>query len=155
MSCGFYKLDPKATFPVRENEDVASWSLHALHDIKMSQGIINLRTGIGIVLPEGYCARIYPSVIGSWNIKQHIVTPTLIEKETRDEIRVLIVVVGDHDLELKQGQEIARLVLEKVDRIPMGEIPVPDPEPESDDGYPEDRESDQESDSEDSNSSFL
>lgn len=59
MQIEYIKLDPRATVPRNAYEYDAGWDLFALEDTDVNKyGIVDVRTGIAVAIPEGYYGRI-------------------------------------------------------------------------------------------------
>lgn len=75
-------------------------------------------TGLFIELPLGYEAQIRPRSGLAW--KQGITclnTPGTIDADYRGEIKVLLINLSDHSCILQDGDRIAQLVVQRVERI--------------------------------------
>ena len=72
-------------------------------------------TGLKVIIPHGYCIRILPrSGLAIKNITCHA---GLIDSDYRDEIKILLVNNSDHSFQVNQGDRIAQMILQKVERI--------------------------------------
>jgi dUTP pyrophosphatase len=75
-------------------------------------------TGIFIEIPEGYEAQVRPR--SGLAIKQGITclnTPGTIDSDYRGEIKVILVNLSGDDQMIKNGDRIAQLVIQKVEKV--------------------------------------
>jgi dUTP pyrophosphatase len=89
-------------------------------------------TGIAIALPEGFEAQIRPR---SGLAVRHGLTclnsPGTVDADYRGEIKVILANLGSEPVEIRRGERIAQMVVQKVPRISFREV---DALPDSDRG---------------------
>ncbi len=75
-------------------------------------------TGLKVKVPEGYCLKLYPrSGIALGKSISLINCVGIIDSDFREEVGVALVNHGDNQFEVKRGDRIAQLVLEKVEQV--------------------------------------
>lgn len=115
------KLDPNAKLPTRGSEDAIGVDLHALEDAVVMWGdVTKVRTGIAVAIPEGYYGRIAPR--SGLAVKHGIdVLAGVIDADYRGEVVVVLTnhLKWDHCFEIKAGDRIAQLILERADKPVM------------------------------------
>ena len=94
-------------------------------------------TGIAVAIPEGYAGFVQPR---SGLALRHGVTclnsPGLIDSGYRDELRVLLVNTDpDADYEVRRGDRIAQLVVQRVERAAFTTVDALDPSPRGIGGF--------------------
>src|SRR5487761_1957208 len=112
-------LDPDLPLPSYARPGDAGADLFAAEEVALSPrgGRAKLRTGLGIELPDGFCAMVLPR---SGLAANHGVTclnaPGLIDSGYRGEIQVILVNTDpDHSYEVQRGDRIAQLVVVPVE----------------------------------------
>lgn len=115
------KLDPNAKLPKRASEDAIGVDLHALEDAVVMWGdVTKVRTGIAVAIPQGYYGRIAPR--SGLAAKHGIdVLAGVIDADYRGEVSVILTnhLKWDHCFEIKAGDRIAQLILERADKPVM------------------------------------
>lgn len=80
-------------------------------------------TGFAIALPQGYEAQVRPR---SGLALRHGLTilnaPGTIDADYRDEVKVLLINLGDHPVLLKRGDRIAQLIVAPVTQVQWQEV---------------------------------
>lgn len=116
------KLSDKATMPTRGSAEAAGLDLYAAHDTVIpasGKGIV--KTDLAMQCPEGTYGRVAPRSGLSW--KKHIdVGAGVIDRDYRGNVGVVLFNHGSEDLEVKHGDRIAQLVLEKISMAPVTEV---------------------------------
>lgn len=82
------------------------------HEIKL------IPTGLKIALPSGYEAQIRPR--SGLALKHGITlvnTPGTIDADYRGEIKIIMINLGNSDFEIKRGDRIAQMVINKIEQI--------------------------------------
>jgi len=75
-------------------------------------------TGLFIALPEGYEAQIRPR--SGLAIKHGITllnTPGTIDADYRGEIKIILINLSDTDFEIRDGERIAQMVVNKIEKV--------------------------------------
>ena len=117
--------------PTRMSEQAAGFDLCAKVDgsVSLHKGMRRLiPTGIRIALPCGYEAQVRPR---SGLALRHGVgllnAPGTIDADYRGEVHVLLINHGNDDIEIKRGDRIAQLVVNRVETVDfteVGELPA-------------------------------
>ena len=80
-----------------------------------------MKTGLSISFPTGLYARIAPR--SGLALKKFIdVGAGVVDADYRGEVGVVLFNHGDQDFEVKMGDRIAQLILEKIDTPPVEEV---------------------------------
>lgn len=112
------KLDNDAVIPTYAKPGDAGADLYSISDLVLAPGERALvKTGIAIALPNGYVGLVHPrSGLGLKNGISVVNTPGTIDAGYRGEIGVVLI---NHDLhesfQVKKGDRIAQLVIQKVE----------------------------------------
>lgn len=116
------KLCEHATLPDRKSEEAAGYDLYAAEDCSVKKNDRCLvKLGISIVVPEGTYGRIAPR--SGFSLKKHCtVGAGVIDRDYRGEVQVLLQNLGLEDIEVKCGDRIAQLILEKIECVPVVEV---------------------------------
>ena len=117
-----YETPQSAGADIRSNEN----------KIVPAHGRALIKTGLLIAIPSGYEAQVRPR--SGLALKKGITvlnTPGTIDADYRNEIGVILFNTTDEDFEVKMGDRIAQLVLNKVEQIEWEEV---DELPETDRG---------------------
>jgi dUTP pyrophosphatase len=119
------RLDPGLPIPSYAHPGDAGADLMTTVDLTLGPGERALvPTGISIALPEGYVALVHPrSGLAARHGLSIVNTPGTIDAGYRGEIKVLLV---NHDVsqpvELRRGDRIAQLVLQRVEQAVFTEV---------------------------------
>ena len=116
------KLSNNAALPKRSTEGVAGYDLCASQDYTIPTGGKGLvHTGLAISFPVGLYARITPR--SGLALKKFIgVGASVVNSDYRGEVGVILSNHGNKDFEVKMGDRIAQLILEKIDTPPVKEV---------------------------------
>ena len=108
------KLRNNATVPKRGSEDAAGYDIASAEDtVVPAKGKAVIKTGISIAIPEGCYGRIAPR--SGLTVKKFIdVGAGVIDADYRGEIGVVLFNHSEEDFEVKPGDRIAQLILEKI-----------------------------------------
>jgi len=108
------KLSPDATIPTRGSAFAAGYDLYASKSTTIpARGKVLVSTDLSIATPEGTYGRVAPrSGLAS---KNFIDTGAgVIDADYRGEVKVLLFNHAEADFEVKKGDRIAQLVLERI-----------------------------------------
>jgi dUTP pyrophosphatase len=122
MSLRVKKLSEDAIIPTRGSGGAVGYDLYSMDDviIKPLQRAL-VCTGIAIVLPSGVYGRVAPR--SGLTVKHGIqVGAGVIDPDYTGEIKVVLFNQGDKTFEVKKGDRIAQLVLEKCETPQIEEI---------------------------------
>ena len=116
------KLSNSATLPKRSTDGAAGYDLCASQDCTIPAGGKGLvKTKLSISFPTGLYARIAPR--SGLALKRFIdVGAGVVDSNYRGEVGVVLFNHGDQDFEVKMGDRIAQLILEKIDTPPVEEV---------------------------------
>jgi dUTP pyrophosphatase len=123
------RLDADLPLPAYAHPGDAGADLLTTVDVSLEPGERALvPTGVAIALPEGYVALVHPrSGLAARHGLSIVNTPGTIDAGYRGEIKVMLI---NHDrtlpIELRRGDRIAQLVIQRFERarfIEVGELP--------------------------------
>ena len=116
------KLSNNAALPKRSTDGAAGYDLCASQNCTILAGGKGLvQTGLAISFPAGLYARIAPR--SGLALKRFIdVGAGVVDSDYRGEVGVVLFNHGDQDFEVKMGDRIAQLILEKIDTPPVEEV---------------------------------
>ena len=124
MFLGVKKLTYDSIIPTRGSNDSVGYDLYSNMDcVIRSSGRGLVSTGITIVLPPGVYGRVAPR--SGLAVKHGIqVGAGVIDPDYTGEIKVVLFNHGDKDFEVKTGDRVAQLVLERCETPPIEEINI-------------------------------
>ena len=116
------KLSNNAALPKRSTGGATGYDLCASQDCTIpTKGKGLVKTGLAISFPAGLYARIAPR--SGLVLKKFIdVGAGVVDSDYRGEVGVILFNHGDQDFEVKMGDRIAQLILEKIDTPPVEEV---------------------------------
>ena len=116
------KLSNNVALPKRSTGGVAGYDLCASQDCTIPAGGKGLvHTGLAISFPAGFDARIVPR--SRLALKRFTdVGPGVVDSDYRGEVGVILFNHGDQDFEVKMGDRIIQLILEKIDTPRVEEV---------------------------------
>ena len=116
------KVSNNAALPKRSIGGAARYDLCASQDCTILVGGKGLvQTGLSILFPVGLYAKIVPRL--GLALKKFIdVGADAVDNDYRGEVGVVLFNHGDQDFEVKMGDRIAQLILEKIDTPPVEEV---------------------------------
>ena len=116
------KLSNNAALPKRSTSGAAGYDLSAAHDCTIPAGGKGLvKTGLSISFPAGLYARIAPR--SGLALKKFIaVGAGVVDSDYRGDVGVVLFNHGDQDFQVKMGDRIAQLILERIDTPPVQEV---------------------------------
>ncbi|KAH8144687.1 uncharacterized protein LAJ45_11280 [Morchella importuna] len=108
------KLSPKAQLPTRGSAFAAGYDVYSSHATTIpARGKALVDTDISIAVPAGTYGRIAPrSGLASKNFID--VGAGVIDADYRGQVKVLLFNHSDSDFEVKEGDRVAQLVLERI-----------------------------------------
>ena len=120
------RLDPAATLPAQQHDDDAGYDLCAIESVRLepagSRALV--RTGLAVAIPSGYAGFVLPR--SGLALKHGIAVvnaPGLIDSQYRGELKVLLLNTDPADAyEVKPGDRIAQLVIQKVEYVEWAEV---------------------------------
>lgn len=106
-------LTKTAQVPSRKNPGDAGYDLYSDEDINLFPGERRLAsTGVALSVPEGHYGRVAPR--SSMAMKGVDIGAGVVDSSYRGEVKVLLIYSGKEMLEIKKGDRIAQLLLEKI-----------------------------------------
>ncbi len=125
MSLGVKKLCYDAIVPTRGSDRSVGYDLYSSEDamVPSQAGRAIVRTGITVVLPPGVYGRVAPR---SGLAAKHCINvgAGVIDPDYTGEIKVILFNHGLKDFEIKKGDRIAQLILERCETPPIEEISI-------------------------------
>jgi dUTP pyrophosphatase len=86
---------------------------------------VSVPTGICIALPAGYEAQVRPRSGLAFKYGITVLnSPGTIDADYRGEISIILINLGDKDFEIKRGERVAQLVINKIERADFIESDV-------------------------------
>lgn len=121
VSLRIKKLEPAAIPPAYAHDGDAGLDLCSTQDITLHPGERALvPTGFAMALPEGYAAFIQPrSGLAARHGISIVNTPGLIDCHYRGEVKIILVNLGREPFEIKRGDRVAQMVIQKVESVPV------------------------------------
>ena len=116
------KLSNNAALPKRSSDGAARYDLSAAHDCTIPAGGKGLvKMGLSISFPTGLYARIAPR--SGLALKKFIAVGVgVVNSDYRGDVGVVLFNHGDQDFQVKMGDRIAQLILERIDTPPVQEV---------------------------------
>jgi len=111
------KLDPSVSVPAYAHPGDAGLDLCSAEDVELEPGQrAMVGTGFAMALPEGYAAFVQPrSGLAARSGISIVNTPGLIDCHYRGEVKVILVNLGGEPFEVKKGDRIAQMVIQRVE----------------------------------------
>ena len=125
MTLKVKKLCYDAIVPTRGSDGAVGYDLYSAEDavVPCQAGRALVGTGISVVLPPGVYGRVAPR--SGLAVKHCInVGAGVIDPDYTGEIKVVLFNHGENDFEIKRGDRIAQLVLERYETPPVKEIEI-------------------------------
>ncbi|TMK54180.1 MAG: dUTP diphosphatase [Actinobacteria bacterium] len=119
------RLDAGVPMPSRAHPGDAGLDLHAAEDVSLKPGErASVPTGIAVAIPEGCAGFVVPrSGLAAKHGIGVVNAPGLIDSGYRGEIRVLLVNLDQNEaFELRRGERIAQLVIQRVEEATLREV---------------------------------
>jgi dUTP pyrophosphatase len=133
------KLDPQLSLPSYARTGDAGADLVARHGVTLAPrgGRATVPTGISLALPEGYAGFVQPrSGLALGHGVTCLNSPGLIDSGYRDEVAVLLVNTDPESAyEVRRGDRIAQLVIQRVERADFVEVEQLPPSKRGYDGF--------------------
>jgi dUTP pyrophosphatase len=113
------KLDPDITPPAYAHDGDAGLDLCSAEDVDLEPGErAMVSTGFAMALPEGYAAFVQPrSGLAARHGISIVNTPGLIDCHYRGEVKIILINLGRETFEIKRGDRIAQMVIQKVESV--------------------------------------
>lgn len=108
------KINPAAFLPIKGTIQSAGFDLRATENyLLLKNKRILIKTGLKIAVPAGYYGRIAPRS-GLAYKKGLDVLAGVIDADYRGEVGVILINLGEEDVEIKKGEAIAQIIFEKI-----------------------------------------
>ncbi|WP_157559546.1 dUTP diphosphatase [Nocardioides sp. Soil777] len=129
LDVAIVRLDPDLPLPSYAHPGDAGADLRTTVDVTLAPGERALvPTGIGIALPDGYVALVHPrSGLAARHGLSIVNSPGTVDAGYRGEVKVMLI---NHDpieaVELRRGDRIAQLVIQRFERarfVEVGQLP--------------------------------
>jgi dUTP pyrophosphatase len=123
MPLGVKKLSYDAILPTRGSDRSVGYDLYSSVDavVPCQSGNVLVGTGIAISIPDGLYGRVAPR--SGLAVKHCInVGAGVIDPDYTGEVKVVLFNHGDKDFEVKKGDRIAQLILERCETPMIKEI---------------------------------
>jgi len=121
LKVAIQQLDPDLPLPVIAHRGDAGVDLHAREDALLVHGggRVLVPTGIAIAIPEGHAGFVLPrSGLAMKNGVTVVNAPGLIDAGYRGELKVVMINTDPMtDYEVKRGDRIAQLVIQRVEEV--------------------------------------
>jgi len=126
MEIKIKKLSDKAILPTQATPNDAGYDLYATEAARLFPGQRQLfKTNIAIAIPEGYYGRIADRSGNAFKLGIHVMGG-VIDSAYRGDIGVILLNTNEEDLyntvEIKEGQKIAQLIIEKCHQVEWWEV---------------------------------
>lgn len=110
----FKKLDSKAVLPSRGSRSACGLDIYSVETFELRSGQRKaVRTGVAVEIPYGFYGRVAPR--SGLAFKMGIdVLAGVIDSDFRGEIVCLLINLGEKDIEVRIGDRVAQLLIEKV-----------------------------------------
>ena len=111
------KVFPEANLPTRANDSDAGYDLYSTESLPITPSSRQaVCTGICVEIPKGYYGRIAPR--SGLALKAGVdVLGGVIDSGYRDEIKVILINLGETLVSIDEGDRIAQLIIEKCEDI--------------------------------------
>ena len=118
------RLNENAVLPTRGSREAAGLDIYAITDTYILPFSTNLvPTGISLMIPYGYYGRIAPR--SGVSVKTGlIVNAGVIDSDYRGEIKIIFQNPTNEHKELKKGEKVAQLIIEKIALLDVEEVIV-------------------------------
>ena len=116
------KLSSNAKLPHKGSSLAAGYDLCSIESCTIpSKGKKLISTGLAIACPPGHYARIAPR--SGLAVKHGIdVGAGVVDADYRGEVKVLLFNFGSEDFEVKEGDRIAQMIIEKISMVDIHEV---------------------------------
>jgi dUTP pyrophosphatase len=122
MSLRIKKLTPNATLPTRGSGGAVGYDLYSTDEVVVPPTHrVLVGTGIAMVLPNGVYGRVAPR--SGLAVKHGIqVGAGVVDPDYTGEVKVVLFNHGDKDFEVKKGDRVAQLILERCETPEVEEV---------------------------------
>lgn len=109
------KIDSDAIIPNYANEDDAGLDLYSVEELIIKPNKrAAIRTGVKMEIPEGYVGLVWDK--SGLALNDGIKTMAgVIDSGYRGEIKIVLINLSNQDFEIKKGQKIAQMLIQKIE----------------------------------------
>lgn len=120
------KVNPKASLPTYMTSGSAGCDVYAMLEtpmvVKKGQRVM-VPTGLVMEIPLGYEVQVRPRSGLAFKKGLTVVNaPGTIDSDFRGEVMILLINLGEEDIQIQNGERIAQLVLNQVAQIQWSEV---------------------------------
>lgn len=115
MKLKILKINSEAKIPNYANEDDAGLDLYSAEDFVLKPGERRaVETGVKMEIPEGYVGLIWDK--SGLALNDGIKTMAgVVDSGYRGEIKIVLINLSNQDFEIKKGQKIAQMLIQKIE----------------------------------------
>ncbi|EDO46592.1 predicted protein [Nematostella vectensis] len=118
----FKKLTKLGLPPTRGSSHAAGYDLYSAYDVSIpAQGKALVKTDIAVAIPDGCYGRVAPRSSLAWK-HQIDVGAGVIDRDYRGNVGVVLFNLGSSAYEVKQGDRIAQLIVERIQTPSIVEV---------------------------------
>ncbi len=125
---GLYRLSPDAIMPTRATKHSACWDVYSIEDARLGETggqwrFAPVRTGWRLMIPEGF--RIDVRARSGLAAKQGVTVlnaPGTIDHDYEGELMIILGSLNKFKIDIKKGDRIAQIALERVQEFTVEEI---------------------------------
>ena len=124
----FKKLDLLAVIPRRQTAMSAGYDLSSIKNIRLLPGErYPVQTGLAVAIPANHYGRIAPR--SGLAVKKGLdVLAGVVDADYRDEIRVVLINLGNEPIDISIGERIAQMIIEchlSLESVEVDDLPNP------------------------------
>ena len=115
MKLKILKIDSEAIIPTYANHDDAGLDLYSAENFVLKPGERRaIETGVKMEIPEGYVGLVWDK--SGLAVNDGIKTMAgVIDSGYRGEIKIVLINLGEKNFEIKKGQKIAQMLIQKIE----------------------------------------
>ena len=122
MNLKIKKLNPTAILPTRAHHDDAGLDLYSVEEIKIAPGErVAIATGLAFAVPSGYVGLVWDKSGVALNLGLTCLAGVL-DAQYRGELKIVVLNVGSEIVEIKSGQKVAQLLIQKIELPEVVEV---------------------------------
>ncbi|MEK7634352.1 MAG: dUTP diphosphatase [Patescibacteria group bacterium] len=109
------KIDSEAIIPNYANKDDAGLDFYSVEDVALKPMERKaIRTGVKMEIPEGYVGLVWDK--SGLAVNNGIKTMAgVVDSGYRGEIKIVLINLSNQDFEIKKGQKIAQMLIQKIE----------------------------------------
>lgn len=122
MNLKIKKLNPTAILPTRAHHDDAGLDLYSVEEIKIAPNSrATISTGLAFAVPSGYVGLVWDKSGVALNLGLTCLAGVL-DAQYRGELKIVVLNVGSEIVEIKAGQKVAQLLIQKIELPEVVEV---------------------------------